>query len=383
MKNSWIAAASGEVPRQARVDVHEMNEEHLSRQGFAGPVSMVYHKRRPVDPTRVEGAIAIRALSLEKMSTGDAESPDVLPTKMFYNNDLEVFISRRSQPMPYLFRNIDADTLFFVHEGSGTIATEFGPIPYEPDDFILIPKGISYRQLPSSETVSMLVESRHPIGFTEHAQVGRHAPFDASVVYVPQVEDYDWPDQDEWELRLKHGDETTSWFYEELPFDVIGWKGDLFPFKLNVRDIRAITSERVHLAPSAWSVFEAQSFLAVVFQPMAAVIDLDAEELPSRHRNIDSEELVLIQRGPDGQPMNALLHMPQAVTHGPDGKMREMFQAYRKALSEKNEQLMRMLKGVSIDAFQRLHPTQAYLAMYEAASSNSRTNKKSQAELGT
>lgn len=364
MKNSWIPAVGGETPRQARVDVHDMNEEHLSRQGFTGPACMVYHKRRAVNPVRVEGAIAVRATTLGALSTGDTELPNGLPTKMFYNNDVEVFLSRRSESMPFLLRNIDADSLLFIHEGNGAIATEFGPIPYEPGDFILIPKGTTYRQLPDSQTVAMVVESRHPIGFTEHAQVGRHAPFDASVVYIPDVEDYDWPHQDEWEMRLKHGDETTSCFFEELPFDVIGWKGDLFPCKLNVRDVRAITSERAHLAPSSWSVFEAQSFMCVVFQPMNAVTDLDAEELPSRHRNIDTEELVLMKSGPDGRPANVLLHMPQGVTHGPDGKMREMFQAYRKSMAEKGEQLMRMLEGVSIDSYQRFHPTEAYLAAF-------------------
>jgi len=144
MKNSWIPAASGETPRQARVNVHDMNEELLSRQGFAGPTSMIYRKRRPV---RVEGAVAIRAAALDLLSAGDSDA-DGLPTKVFFNDHVEVFLIRRTEAMPYLFRTIDADSLLFIHEGTGTIATEFGPIPYEPNDFVLIPKGISYRQLP-------------------------------------------------------------------------------------------------------------------------------------------------------------------------------------------------------------------------------------------
>ena len=39
--------------------------------------------------------------------------------------------------------------------------------------------------------------------------------------------------------------------------NVVGWKGDMFPFKLNVRDIRPMMSDRIHLAPSAWVTFEA------------------------------------------------------------------------------------------------------------------------------
>jgi len=72
--------------------------------------------------------------------------------------------------------------------------------------------------------------------------------------------------------------------------DVVGWKGDLFPFKLNVRDIRPIMSDRIHLAPSSWVTFEGSGFVVLSFQPQIAVADLNAEELPSYHRNIDMDE---------------------------------------------------------------------------------------------
>ena len=43
--------------------------------------------------------------------------------------------------MPYLFRNADADELLFVHAGAGRLETDFGPLAYEPGDYLVIPRG--------------------------------------------------------------------------------------------------------------------------------------------------------------------------------------------------------------------------------------------------
>ena len=50
--------------------------------------------------------------------------------------------------MPFCYRDMVGDLLYFVHRGSGTFATEFGPIAYEPGDYVLLPKGTTFRQMP-------------------------------------------------------------------------------------------------------------------------------------------------------------------------------------------------------------------------------------------
>jgi hypothetical protein len=135
----------------------------------------------------------------------------------------------------------------------------------------------------------------------EHEQVGRHTPVDPTVLQVPDVADYGWPEQDEWEIRIKHKGAHTSIFYRNNPMNVVGWKGDLFPYKLNVRDIRPIMSDRIHLAPSSWVTFEGTGFVVLSFLPQIAVADLSVEELPSCHRNIDMDEVMLTHADDDPQ----------------------------------------------------------------------------------
>ncbi len=59
--------------------------------------------------------------------------------------------------MPFAYRNTDGDLLHFVAKGASRFATEFGPIAYEPGDYVLIPKGITFSVMPDAGESHMLV----------------------------------------------------------------------------------------------------------------------------------------------------------------------------------------------------------------------------------
>ena len=54
MMRSWIHFTRGRFARQARVGLGELREEHVSRQGFAGPVAMIYRLAGPNEVVRIE-----------------------------------------------------------------------------------------------------------------------------------------------------------------------------------------------------------------------------------------------------------------------------------------------------------------------------------------
>jgi homogentisate 1,2-dioxygenase len=332
MTRSWIHLTRGRFLRQARSRGDDLREEHLSRAGFAGPVALLYHTAGPNEVVRIEGDYRPRQIDAADIVASDAADARGAPQTLLSNEDVTIAISRRREAMPYCFRNIDGDLLYFVHRGTGVFATEFGPFGYEPGDYVLLPKGISFRLMPeSADSLFLVVESPQPIGLCEHEQVGRYVPVDPTALTVPDVADYGWPDQDEWELRIKHGGAFTSIFYRNNPMKAVGWKGDLFPYKLNVRDIRSIMSDRVHLPPSSWVTFEAAGFVVVSFLPQVAVADLEAEELPGYHRNIDMDEVMLSHA--DDNPLarrpGSFRHTPQGILHGADEAFRAAFQARR------------------------------------------------------
>ena len=50
---------------------------------------------------------------------------------LMWNDDVEISLCRPNEAMDYFFRNGEGDEVIFVHEGSGTLETIFGDVPYK------------------------------------------------------------------------------------------------------------------------------------------------------------------------------------------------------------------------------------------------------------
>jgi len=171
MTRSWIHFTRGRFVRQARVGLGDLREEHLSRQGFAGPVAMLYRADGPNEVVRFEGDYRPRQIDSADVVAPDASDPRGGWQTLLSNDDVAVAISRRREAMPYCYRDMEGDLLYFVHRGCGVFATEFGPISYEPGDWVLLPKATTFRQLPEAgDSLLLVVESPQPIRLCEHEQ---------------------------------------------------------------------------------------------------------------------------------------------------------------------------------------------------------------------
>jgi homogentisate 1,2-dioxygenase len=360
MTRSWIHFARGRFVRQARVGLGDLREEHLSRQGLAGPVAMLYRTDGPNEAVRFEGDYRPRRIDSADVVAPDADDPRGGWQTLLSNDDVAIAISRRREAMPYCYRDMEGDLLYFVHRGRGVFATEFGPIQYEPGDWVLLPKATTFRQLPEpGDSLLLVVESPQPIRLCEHEQVGRHTPIDPTMLDVPDVADYGRPKQDEYEVQMKHLGGYTSVFYRNDPMKIVGWKGDLFPFRLNVRHILPIMSDRIHVPPSSWVTFETPGFVVLSIPPQIAVSDLEAEELPSYHRNIDMDEVMLshADEDPSGRRPGSFRHTPQGILHGANETYRAEFQASRKP------GMRRTSTSVGVDTYWPLKPTAEFARM--------------------
>lgn len=320
MMKSWIHYSKGRVPRQAHVNLEGLKEDELGRQGFSGRVAELYRLNGPTAWTRIEGKLAPWDIDGYQLQPADLTDPRGEPLKAFYNADVSIAISRRSAAMPYYFRNADGDEIYFVHKGTGTFETEFGPIPYEPGDYVVLPKGVTYRLAPAGkENYFMVVESVAEVGLPDSGALGRHAPYDPALLYVPEPQVFQSNGQKEWEVRIKREGDYTSVFYPFHPLDAVGWKGDLFPFKMNIRDYRPIMSDRLHLPPSIHCMFQAKGFVVCNFLPRPAEGERGVERIAWYHRNIDYDEVVLVHAGKllgaEVAP-GTLLMNPQGIHHG-------------------------------------------------------------------
>jgi homogentisate 1,2-dioxygenase len=322
MKNSWIHVARGQTPRQAHVAVPRgLKEEEIGRGGFQGRVADVYRLNEPTGWVRVEGDGAPGDVDGERVAAPDAGDARGGPALLWHNDDLRISVSRRGEPMPFFFRNSDADELWFVHRGEGTCETEFGPLEFRPGDFLVLPKGITFRMVPRTRDNYFLhLESTGEIGLVEHATLGRHNPYDPDVLVVPEPKPMSGEAGREYEVRVKRDGRFTSFFFPHHPIDVVGWKGDLFPFRFHNTDFRPVVADRNHVPPTAFGLFRAEGWVLCNFVPHPVQMDREAARLPYYHRNVDYDEIGFLHAGTlGGAPMagTSIMWHPRGAVHGP------------------------------------------------------------------
>ena len=299
-------------------------EEEHGRRGFYGKSAHLYHTHPPTGWIRFEGKLRPHCFDCNKLEPTDLADPRGCPVSFLGNQDVLISVSRRSAPMPFYCRNADGDELIFVHRGQGTIETDFGPLEFEPGDYLVIPRAVTYRLLPrTTDNFFLIVQSKTEFGQPDKGLVGQHALYDPAAIVTPDPAPAP-DDGKEWEIRIKADDEHSSVFYPFNPIDVVGWKGDLTVWKLNIRDLCPIMSPRVHLPPSAHTTFVTGGAVICSFVPRPLEEAPEALKVPFFHRNTDYDEFIFYHAGDffsrdNIGPGMVTLH-PRGIHHGPHPK---------------------------------------------------------------
>jgi len=317
----------GKFAAQAHVGLPEGTyEEEHGRKGFYGKSAHLYHAHPPTDWIRFEGKLRPHCLDLNKLTPTDLDDPSGAPVAFLGNDDLKLYVSRRSRPMPFYYRNADGDELLFVHRGEGTIETDFGPLDFESGDYIVIPRAVTYRLAPETlDNFFLIMQSQGEFEQPEKGLIGQTSLYDPGVIVTPEPMPGSFAGKNgEWEVRIKCEDEYSKIFYPFNPLDVVGWKGDLTVWKINLRDIRPVMSARVHLPPSAHSTFVTPGAVVCSFVPRPLEQDADALRVPFFHRNTDYDEFIFYHDGDFFSRDNIKAGMctlhPRGIHHGPHPK---------------------------------------------------------------
>jgi homogentisate 1,2-dioxygenase len=315
--------SKGRVARQAHVGLPDgtFEEEH-GREAFEGRASHLYRTHPPTAWIRIEGDLRPRAYDLSGLKTPDMSDAAADWQRILSNPDVSIFVSRRSEPMPFFVRDADGDLCYFVHHGTGVVETDYGPLRYRDGDFIMLPKGTTHRMVvdEGGETFLYIVEGRGEYGLPDKGILGRHALFDPGVMETPEPDPHD--EEGEFEVRVKRGGAWTTLTYPFHPLDVVGWQGDLCPVRINREDFRPVVSPRYHLPPSVHAVFKSDGFEIGLFAPRPTETgDPDALRVPFFHSNIDKDEVLFYHRGQffsrAGIGEAFITHHPQGLHHGP------------------------------------------------------------------
>lgn len=315
----------GLTTRQAHVGLPQGTyEEEHGRKGFYGKSAHLYHAHPPTGWVRFEGKLRPHCFDLNKLQPSDQNDANGAPEAFLGNEDVVLSVSRRSDAMPFYYRNADGDQLIFVHRGEGLLETDFGPLGFEKGDYLVVPRAVTHRIVPETrDNFFLIIQSRAEFDQPDRGLIGQHALYDSAALVTPDPAPM-LDESREYEVRIKVEDEYSKVFYPFNPLDVVGWKGDLTVWKLNIRDIRPIMSPRAHLPPSAHTTFVTNGAVICSFLPRPLEEEPDALKVPFFHRNTDYDEFIFYHDGDFFSRDNikagmATLH-PRGIHHGPHPK---------------------------------------------------------------
>jgi homogentisate 1,2-dioxygenase len=312
------------------------SEQLFSTEGFSDDYSLLYHCHPPTQIIKTEPQVDVSpSIAEEKMLKHRCfEGFDVKPGGEYLQSRVPVLVNKdchivlaapQTGTKDYFYKNTDADEMIFVHEGSGTVKTQYGELPFGYGDYIILPRGTIYQiEFKNEKNRLFIVESFTPLRFpkrymSKFGQLMEHAPYCERDIRTPQnLQTID--EKGDFLIKAKKKGMLYGLHYGTHPFDVVGWDGCCYPYIFSIHDFEPITG-RVHQPPPVHQTFETNAFVVCSFVPRLYDYHPNAIPAPYNHSNIDSDEVIYYVDGDFMSRKNVTRGMitlhPAGIPHGP------------------------------------------------------------------
>lgn len=378
--------AFGDIPKKHHIQLKSpegaLRWEHcITQQGFDGPFTIAYHAHRPHEQMPIATTHGWKVPSLKEPMPALAKrhfksfelrerggmyvnarvpllhSEDVVCGVVFPGTDDDAY-----------FVDADADTLLFIHEGSGTLRTLLGDVPFKRHDYVFIPRGILHRFLLSEGPQHWLtLELRASNGGgglhiprqfrNELGQLRMDAPYCHRDFIHPR---FDGPtDEGIRTIVVKRSDAFHAFETKTNPLDVVGWDGTIYPWAFPILAFQPRASS-IHLPPTWHGTFAARGALICSFVPRLTDFHPEAIPCPYPHSSVDVDEILFYVEGNftsrRGVGPGSISFHPVGIPHGPHPG------SYERSIGHKETNEL----AVMLDCARPLRPTPEAFAVEDA-----------------
>ena len=332
----------GRVPSkphtELRGDSGALCYEHCwTRRGFDGPYTIAYHLRPPhafahgrpsergwpAPASSSESVLGKRHYRTGLIDSGRAPLDARKP--LLFNDDVVIGICHPSQADDVYWSNGDAEELIYVREGSGTLLSPLGSVPFGGGDYLYVPRGMPRRfALPEGEAQHWLtIETSGALMLpaqyrNECGQLRMDAPYSHRDFRRPE---FSGPvDEGLRQLVVRKNGRFTDFTLPHSPLDVVGWDGTLYPFAFPILSFQPKVGA-IHLPPTIHGTFAAPGALVCSFVPRPLDFHPSAIACPYPHSSVDIDEVLFYCSGDftsrRGVEPGSVTHHPAGIPHGP------------------------------------------------------------------
>jgi len=269
-----------------------------------------------------------------------------------------VYTVNKSMGQRYLI-NIDAEMLIVPQSGALRLRTELGVIDVRPNEIAVIPRGVHFAvDIHEAQARGYVCENYgQPFRLPELGPIGSNGLANHRDFLTP-VAAFESTVGDHTVVRKFLGN-FYSGVQQWSPLDVVGWHGNLAPYKYDLANFMVIgTVSFDHPDPSIYTVLTSPSHLHgtancdfVIFPPRWLVGE-DTFRPPWFHRNIMSELMGLVHGAYDAKaegfvPGGVSIHNCM-MPHGPDAQTFEKASAADLAPHKLDNTMAFMFESCSI-----------------------------------
>lgn len=370
--------AFGEIPRKHHIQLRGPDgalrwEECFTQGGFDDAFTICYHLHRPheqrIAPAKHGWTVPEKAplahlakrhfKSQELTQKGGAPIDARVP--LIFNEDVVIGVAHPDADDPVYLVDGDADTLFFVHEGGGTLRTMFGDVRFAKDDYVFVPRGLAHRFLLDARAPQYwLVVECHGGLHVPHqfrnglGQLRMDAPYCHRDFVRPTFEGP--RDEGIRDVVVKRRGRFHGFTVPHGPLDVVGWDGTVYPWAFPILAFQPRVSS-VHLPPTWHGTFAARGALICSFVPRLTDFHPEAIPCPYPHSSVDVDEILFYVRGNftsrRGVGPGSISFHPSGIPHGPHPG------SYEKSIGHARTDEL----AVMLDCAKPLDPTPAALGI--------------------
>nr|WP_009478480.1 AraC family ligand binding domain-containing protein [Rhodococcus sp. JVH1]EJI95751.1 hypothetical protein JVH1_6772 [Rhodococcus sp. JVH1] len=293
-----------------------------TRNGFAGATGTIIRSHYAPPYARIKGEYAPRRLDV---ATSDAlfESAGELPVAVLEGDGVSIELAFRSKPSFAAVRNVFADEIHYILEGSGRLETDFGVLEVNAGDFILLPRAVTYRFAAITSPI------REILVVTSSEMVLDPQP--AIALDTDKHVDIPIPDptrrsKGEYQIIIRHGAEFTTYFFEDDPMPCVETDGAQIVRRFSFENVPYLTFEQT--GPFPPKLFDDSTTNVLLFN-----LSNRKSPRPPVHHNADYDELVFYVAGPGHYGLvdkpGTIMWTPKGIVHhGPSEDVPDGYKAF-------------------------------------------------------